>query len=134
MMDDEQPQQPVETGPATHPNATPVGGFEFNRPTIVALLYLGSLVTGVSGIVGLVLAYVWKSEPLEPWEATHYTYLIRTFWLGLAGCVIGALTMIVLIGFLILPAVCIWVLVRTVVALVKAQSREAIPDPRTLLI
>ncbi len=127
-------QQPTPPDAMERPPATPVGGFDFNRPTIVALLYLGSLLTGVSGIVGLVLAYVWKNEPHEPWEAAHYTYLIRTFWFGLAGTVLGVLTMIVLIGFPILLAVCIWMLVRTVMSLVKAQQRAAMPDPATLLV
>ena len=33
-------------------------GFEFNQPTIISLLYLGSFVTGISGLVGVVLAHV----------------------------------------------------------------------------
>lgn len=132
MANDE--QQPTQPDPTQRPSATPVGSFDFNRPTIVGLLYLGSLLTGVSGIVGLVLAYVWKNEPHEPWEATHYTYLIRTFWFGLAGAMLGILTMIVLIGFPILLAVCIWMMVRSVMSLVKAQQRAPLPDPLTLLV
>lgn len=116
------------------PEATPVGGFDFNRPTIIALLYLGSFITGISGLIGLVLAYLWKGEPHQPWEAAHYTYLIRTFWFGLAALVIGTLTIIIGIGILICLAVAIWVLVRSLVSLVKAQRREAMPDPRTLWI
>ena len=132
MTNDE--RRPAQPDPTQRSPATPVGSFDFNRPTIVALLYLGSLLTGVSGIVGLVLAYVWNNEPHEPWEATHYTYLIRTFWFGLAGALLGVLTMIVLIGFPILLAVCIWMLVRSVMSLVKAQQRTAMPDPATLLV
>lgn len=115
------------------PEATPVGGFEFNRPTIVGLLYVGSCLTGVSGIVGLVLAYVWKGEPLQPWEDTHYTYLIRTFWIGLVASLVGVFTMLLGIGFLILALTAIWALVRTVMSLVKAQARAPMPDPSTLL-
>jgi uncharacterized membrane protein len=125
---------PGPQAPPSRPDATPAGSFDFNRPTIVGLLYVASCLVGVTCILGLVLAYVWKAEDHQPWEATHYVYLIRTFWLGLAGAVIGSLTLIILIGFPILLAVGIWVLVRTVVSLVKAQRREAIPDPRTLLI
>ena len=119
--------------PGVPPPATPIGSFDFNRPTIIGLLYAGSLLTGISGLIGLVLAYVWKSEPHEPWEATHYTYLIRTFWFGLAGSVLGALTTLILIGFVILLMVCIWMIVRTVMSLVKAQQRAPMPDPQTLL-
>ncbi len=45
--------------PTQRPDATPVpSGFEFNRPTIVSLLYLGSFITGITAIIGVVLAYV----------------------------------------------------------------------------
>lgn len=125
---------PVTQTPETRPEATPPGGFDFNRPTIVGLLYIASCLLGITALIGLVLAYVWKSEPHQPWEATHYVYLIRTFWFGLAGSVLGVLTLIVGIGFLILLAVGIWMLVRVIISLVKAQQRLAIPDPRTLLI
>lgn len=124
---------PPPAQPGAPPPATPIGSFDFNRPTIIGLLYAGSLLTGVSGLIGLVLAYVWKNEPHELWEATHYTYLIRTFWYGLAGCVLAMLTFIIAIGFVILTITCIWMLVRTVLSLVKAQQRAAMPDPQTLL-
>ena len=116
------------------PEATPTGGFGFNRPTIIGLLFVGSYLTGISGLIGLVLAYVWKSEPHQPWVATHYTYLIRTFWLALAAIFIGIITLIIGIGFLILFAVGIWALVRVILSLVKAQQRAPMPDPMTLLV
>src|SRR3546814_3246727 len=56
------------TPPATSTNAS----FDLNRPTIVALLYLASFLTGITALIGLVLAYVWKNEPHEPWEPSHY--------------------------------------------------------------
>jgi uncharacterized membrane protein len=110
----------------------PSGGFEFNRPTIIGLLYAGSYITGVSGLIGLVLAYVWRGEAHEPWEATHYTYLIRTFWIGLIAGVIGFITLIIGIGFLILLAVGVWTLVRIVLSLINAQKRAPMADPQTL--
>lgn len=115
------------------PAATPTGNFEFNRPTIVGLLYAGSYLTGVSGLIGLVLAYVWKGEPHEPWEATHYTYLIRSVWIALAAIVVGLLTMLIGIGFLLLGGVGIWFLVRLVLSLVNAQKRQPIANPETYL-
>lgn len=120
-----------EPRPDATPNAT---SFDFNRPTIVALLYLAGMVTGgITAIIGLVLAYVWTGDRHEPWEATHYTYLIRTFWLGFAASVIGVMLVLVFIGRMLLPIVGAWVLVRTILSLVKAQKRAPIPDPRTFL-
>ncbi len=119
--------------PSNRPPATPAsGGFDFNRPTIVGLLYLGSYFTGISGIIGIVLAYVWRGETSEPWEATHYTYHIRTFWLSVVAAFIGVLTLIVGIGFIILGLIGIWALIRIILSLVNAQKRAAMPNPETL--
>ena len=108
-------------------------GFDFNRPTIVALLYLGTFVTGISGIVGVILAHVWRDEPHSPWEAAHYTYLIRTFWLALAAMVTGTITTLIGIGFIILFCACIWFLVRIVKSLIRAQNQMPMEEPQTLL-
>ena len=109
------------------------GTFEFNNPTIISLLYLSSFVLGVTGIVGVVLAYVWKNETAEEWEVSHFQYLINTFWIGLVGGVISVLLMIVLIGFLLLVAVGVLVIVRSVLSLINAQKRAPMPNPSTLL-
>ena len=115
------------------PQGAPAGGFDFNRPTIIALLYIASTVLGVTALVGVVLAYVWKGEVAAAWEASHYSYLIRTFWLGLIGGFIGVLTLIVGIGFLILLATAVLVIVRSVLSLIAAQKCEAMPKPDTWL-
>lgn len=111
----------------------PVSGFDLNRPTIIALLYLASFITGITAIIGIVLAHIWQGESGEGWEKSHYQYLIRTFWLALVGGVIGVVLMIVLVGFLVLGAVSVWVVIRSVISLTKAQRREPISNPTTLL-
>ena len=109
------------------------GSFDFNQPTIISLLYLSSFFLGITSIVGVVLAYVWKSEPRGDWEASHYQYLINTFWIGLIGGIVGLMLMIVLIGFLILPLVFVLVVVRCVLSLINAQKKRPMPNPGTLL-
>lgn len=107
------------------------GGFDFNHPTVISLLYIGSFITGISGIVGLVLAYVWRGDRPEAWEESHLTYLIRTFWIGLLGTVAGIVLSVVLIGIPLLIAVGVWAIVRSVLSLVRAQRQEPMPDPET---
>lgn len=108
--------------------------FDFNYPTIVAILYITSIFTGFGGIVGVVLAYIWKGEKPDGWEASHYDYHIRTFWFGLIGYVLGFILTFILIGIFLLLAVTIWMVVRSVIAMLKAQKQEAMPDPNTLWI
>jgi len=115
--------------------ATPASSsFDFNHPTIISLLYLSSVVLGVTAIVGVVLAYVWKGEAHADWESSHYQYLIRTFWIGLIGSVVSVMFMIVLIGFLMLVAVGVLVLVRCVMSLVAAQKQQPMPNPTSLFV
>lgn len=122
---------PVQSNP-TPPPAAP-SSFEMNRPTIISLLYLASFVLGITGLIGVILAFVWKGEPHEAWEDSHYQYLINTFWIGLVGSIVGIVLAIILIGFLILLAVAALVIVRSVLSLMKAQKREPMPNPGTWL-
>lgn len=124
----------VGNTPANRGSSEPAttDGFDLNRPTIISLLYLGSFVTGVTAIVGIVLAHVWKGEAHDAWMSSHYTYLIRTFWIGLAASIAAVVLSVVLIGFLLMPVIAIWVVVRSVMSLLKAQRREPMPDPETL--
>lgn len=103
--------------------------FEFNNPTIICLLYLASFITGITVIIGVVLAFVWRGEAKADWELSHYQYLINTFWIGLIGGIVGAILLVVLVGFLVLPAVSVLVIVRTVLSLLKAQKHEPMPNP-----
>lgn len=109
--------------------SNPTSGFELNNPTIISLLYLASFVVGVTGIIGVVLAFVWRGEPKAAWEESHYQYLINTFWIGLIGSIAGVLLMIVLIGFLLLAATAILVIVRSVLCLINAQKHAPMPNP-----
>lgn len=118
-------------------------GFDLNRPTIIALIYISVFLTGPMSIVGVVLAYIWRREPHEEWQTSHYSYLIKTFWLGVLLCV-GAFALIVfalvasevgsdpevyvivnvLVAFLSLFVGFIWMLVRSAKSLAKAQRHE----------
>jgi uncharacterized membrane protein len=124
--------EPVSGGPVP-PLQPQSSGLGLNRPTIISALYLSSFVLGITVIVGVVLAYVWKGEPHEEWETSHYTYLIRTFWIGLIGLIISIILMLVLIGFLLIIAVGVLVLVRCVLSLINAQKQAPMPNPETWL-
>ncbi len=120
-------------------------GFDLNQPTVIALLYLGGFATGISSLIGIVLAHMWAGDNQEEWANSHFAYLIRTFWLSLLGFIVSGVLVFVSIGdfkgsamFLVAaflyPVVAVWFGVRSVICLLKAQKREPMPDPKTLWI
>ena len=91
--------------------------------------------TGVVGIVGIILAYVKRSEATGTWLESHYRWLIRTFWYSLLWGAIGAVVFVVLaiiivglfIGYLIWVATTIWVLYRLVRGYLLFNESKPIP-------
>lgn len=121
---------PGSTGAGT-PAAS--GSFDLNQPTILSLLYISSFLLGVTALVAVVLAYVWKDQPHAEWEVSHYRYHIRTFWLALIGSIISFILLIVLVGFLLWLAVAVLVVVRSILSLINAQKQQPMPNPDTWL-
>ncbi|MFN3508743.1 MAG: DUF4870 family protein [Allorhizobium sp.] len=95
---------------------------------VVYCLYLVSFVVGLTGIVGLIMAYVNRGKG-PAWVDTHYTYAIRTFWIGLLYALVSALLMVAMVGMLLIFAVAIWIVVRCVIGLQKASAGEPIANP-----
>ncbi len=100
---------------------------------LVYVLYLVSFVVGITALIGIVIAYVNRGKS-EPWVETHYTWAIRTFWIGILGAIVSAVLMIVAIGFLVMIAVAIWVVVRCVIGLQAVSRGEPIRNPQSWLI
>lgn len=120
---------------STPPRSRQQGNMEAagdNRPLIIAALYLASFVTGITGLVGIVLAHMWQGDRQADWMASHYTYLIRTFWFSFLASIVAAMLSIVFIGFLLFPLIAIWFGVRSVLSLMRASKHEPMPDPQTL--
>jgi uncharacterized membrane protein len=94
---------------------------------IVYVLYLIGLVTGITLIVGVVMAYIYKDESPE-WLRTHYEQQIRLFWIGLLYCVIAGILTAILIGLLLFLAIAIWWIIRCVKGLKHLDQRTAYPN------
>ncbi|QDZ02322.1 hypothetical protein FQ775_19135 [Nitratireductor mangrovi] len=100
---------------------------------IIYILYLVSLAIGLTALIGIVIAYMNRGKA-GGWVETHYTWAIRTFWIGLLYGLVSALLMVVGIGFLLMIAVAIWAIVRIVIGLQKVSRDEPIGNPESWLI
>jgi uncharacterized membrane protein len=86
---------------------------------------------GVVGIVGVIVAYVKRSEAQGTWIASHFTWLIRTFWWSLFWDLLGVLALITLIGIPIAIAIfiatSIWGIYRLVRGFLLFKDSEPVP-------
>lgn len=124
-MSDTNPVQPRQTDRWLEPGPANV--------TVVYVLYLVSLVIGVGLIVGVVIAYINRGKA-GGWVETHYTYLIRTFWIGLLYAVISILLMFLIVGFLTALATGIWFIARCVIGLQAVGRGEPVKNPEAWII
>ena len=137
---------------AQSPDQTPpqgTGRVEEDKvlPIVVYALYLLGFTNGLTFLVGLIVAYVYRQDA-GPINASHYTFAIRSFWLsiwwfliGLALFLVGLVLLVLLIGIpmmiaggVIMGAVGIWFAVRSIMGLVYLLKGEAYPRPRSWLI
>jgi uncharacterized membrane protein len=86
---------------------------------------------GVAGILGVIVAYVKRGDAQGTWVASHFAWLIRTFWWSLLWDVIAVLLFITLIGipvaFVILVATSIWGIYRVARGLLSFKDSAPIP-------
>jgi uncharacterized membrane protein len=93
---------------------------------VYALQALGFLV-GISWIVAVVMNYVKKEEVAGTWLESHFRWQIRTFWFGLLWGVIGAVLLLVLVGYLVLLAAAVWVIYRIVKGWLYLNDNKPLP-------
>lgn len=103
---------------------------EGKTATLIYVLYLAGLIIGITPLIGLVMAYIYR-DGAPHWLRTHYHYQIRTFWIGLLYIVIGAVTIWIFIGFFILAFWVVWYIVRCIKGLKLVGDGFAHPNPTT---
>jgi uncharacterized membrane protein len=111
-------------------------------PAVVYAFYVLGLFHGVTLLIGLIMAYVLRSGA-GPVNGSHYTYLIRTFWISLIWAVIGGGIMLVSIPFTFIligipvmmlgGAICagawIWAIIRCIAGAVRLADGAPIAQP-----
>jgi len=90
---------------------------------------------GFLGVAAAIIAYVKRGEAQGTWLASHYRWLIRTFWFSLLWAFVGMLVMVTLgliligipIAFGIWIAATIWVIYRLARGYSLYKDSKAIP-------
>ena len=126
-----------DAGSAGHPpvNAATLVYVLFAIAVIGALAAHGLIVfaplVGLAGIVGVIIAYVKRGDAQGTWVASHFTWLIRTFWWSLLWDTIAVMLFVTLIGIplalAILVATSIWGIYRLVRGFLAFKDSEAVP-------
>jgi uncharacterized membrane protein len=97
---------------------------------LVYVLYLAGFVIGITPLVGLVFAYINRGKVGGIYDS-HYTYAIRTFWIGVLYSLISLVLTFLFIGVLGFIATAVWSIVRCIIGLQKVSRGEAIANPQS---
>jgi uncharacterized membrane protein len=92
------------------------------------LLLAGPLFGGITALIGVVIAYVYRDDCPE-WLQSHFQLQIRTFWIGLLFFIIATVTMLIIIGNLLLLIAIIWYLVRIIKGIRALNNQRPYPNP-----
>ena len=91
---------------------------------VIYALYLASFFLGFTSLIGVIIAYVYKGKG-PAWLDEHYRYQIRTFWIGLLYGVVFSILTLVVIGFPLLLALAVWLIIRCVKGFKGLQEKRA---------
>lgn len=118
--------------PAPTPASDPGNEIEkfLSTQRIVYGLYALSFAVAFTSVAGLIVAYLVRADA-APWLQTHYTYLIRTFWISLVYMVIAITSIFIFVAPILIIAVAVWFLVRVVLGWIKMEKGEPIAKPES---
>jgi uncharacterized membrane protein len=115
-------------------------------PAVVYALYLIGLTHGLTTIIGLIIAYASRDQA-GPKMHSHYTWLIRTFWITLGGFLLGGAMLlvgiplslvligipIVVVGGLLCGLAWVFMAVRLAIGIVYLARNEEYPRPYAII-
>ena len=94
---------------------------------IIYILYLVGLVNGITILIGVIMAYIYRDDAPE-WLRTHYDSQIRMFWIGILYCVVATILIFIFIGVLLYGVIAIWWIIRCIKGLKALDQKAAYPD------
>lgn len=99
------------------------------KTKIIYYLYLAGLVFGITGLIGVVMAYLERGDEDTPdWIKSHCTWQIRTFWIGALFLFTGVLLALVIVGYFILLFWVVWLIVRTMKGMKMLDKKKPVEN------
>ncbi len=87
-----------------------------------------SLITGITLFAAVIVNYVKRDEVRGSWLESHFRWQIRTFWFTLLWTALGALTVILLVGYVILGLQFLWFIYRVVKGWLRLREGQPMYD------
>jgi len=100
----------------------------------VYILHAASLFSGgITSLIAVILNYVKRDDVIGTIYESHFTWQIRTFWIGLGLSVLGWITIFILVGFLILLGTVVWFIYRIVIGWLRLSEGKPIDKPEAFI-
>jgi len=79
---------------------------------IIYLLQALGLISGITAVIGVIMSYVKIDDVRGTWLESHFRWQIHTFWFGLLFFIVGWLTFIFIVGYIVWFIGLIWYVYR----------------------
>lgn len=101
--------------------------------TAIYVLLGGGYFTGISALIGVIIAHVKLGDETNPVLRSHYQFQVRTFWIGLLYMALGFLLCFVFVGLLVFAWWLVWSMVRIVKGAIAISEGKPIANPQSWL-
>ncbi|RTL42319.1 MAG: hypothetical protein EKK53_11575 [Burkholderiales bacterium] len=81
---------------------------------VIYLLYGLGVFTGLTAVIAVIINHVKYGDTVDTLYASHFRWQMRSFWWGLVWGLLGACTVWIGVGFVILGANWFWLVYRLV--------------------
>jgi len=137
---------PMPPAPAPAPADDAMGGASDLRSLVFVcyVLFLLAVVTGLTAIAGVTIAYVKRRDAAGTVWASHFNNLVLVFWVMLTGVILGmltwpialgaawanwpyfwpSLTLPLVFGLIVFPVLAIWYFYRVIRGLIRAGEER----------
>jgi uncharacterized membrane protein len=104
-----------------------------NKAYLVYILYATSLIIGITVIVGIVMAYLFRKsavkDKVEEYIISHFTWQIKTFWGSIIIFLLAIISIItIVLPYIILILGLVWWLYRIIKGWMYLSKEQTIPN------